>query len=426
MQVTRNKLYQFVCGILTLALAMSILTGCSNNKSGDLNNTPVTPGNLTEDNNDAGTDKQITKLPLDTVMMTVNDKEYTLGDLMYVIYYLEKDYSSTAIGFLEQYGIDFWNDIYDENTNETGSDIVRKSMMETAAMIAVLPQVAKEAGYTCDAAEIEEIEEEADMILTDLPKENLERTGFTKEYLVEIMKTFSIVNQYVQDQINAQKVDEDKIRATVDPNSEENKQVMLQYIFLGTLDEEENHIGAEETTALIKKGKSMLEDVQAGKDMEEVCNNATSASETNIYYNEEAILNADLEKEMVRAVSECKEGELYDSLVETDKGYYLFRLVSNNATDAYENNVAEAIYEAKKEAYNKSYEEMLDKYTITQNEEEWEKLVLGSYAYSEIEASSDGSGMATEDEFFDLSGLTGGSETGLPDDTADGDDGSVG
>ncbi|MDO5521398.1 MAG: hypothetical protein Q4G58_12980 [bacterium] len=430
MQVRHNRIYRFVSIILIFVLTMSIMTGCSGKKNEGAKDTPVSPETSTEGNEEIQadqSDKPITALPLDTVMMTVNDKSYTLGELMYVIYYLEEEFSSTAIGYEEQHGIDFWNDIMDEATNETGTDLARKSMMETAAMLAVLLPIAEEAGYTCNAVEIQEIEWDADSILAGLNQTYLDRTGFTKDNLVEIIKKFTIVNKYVQDQTEQQKVDKDKITATINAKDEKYKQVQLEYIFLGTLvpDESnrETHIGAEETTALLKKAKTMLNQVKAGKSMENVYNQICTDSDVNIYYTEEAILDSELEKEMVRAIKSCKEGQLYDSLVETDKGYYIFRLVSNNATDAYENAVAEAISDAKSEAYEKTYEKLISAYSIVYNQENWDKLVLKKYAYPEEE---DTSGMANDSEFFDLSGLTGDTEIVLPDDTAGGDDGSVG
>ena len=156
---------------VVFAVTMSLMVGCSSKESEDA--ASKQPSGVTQE---ASSD-----LELNTVMLTVDGKEYTLGDLMFVIYDTEQSFNTQYAVQHELYGFDFWTEKLEEGSDETGEDMAREYAIEVAKRIAVLSPVAKEAG--CKLTEEEEtyIKDLAKDIMSGMNDEYKARTGFTEE-----------------------------------------------------------------------------------------------------------------------------------------------------------------------------------------------------------------------------------------------------
>ncbi len=427
MHSNNKRLYRIVSFLLAMTLMMSTFVGCGANKNDDTN----TEGN-TEDNVQEAQkpQREIETVPLNTVMMTIDGKDYTLADAMFVIYSMEERWNIQEEVNIGAEGLDFWTEIYDETTNETGEDIVRKSVMETFQMIEILAPIAEKEGYACTSDQISENEQMTSEILATMDKTYLKRTGFTKENLLESINRYSMVNQYVLDQVAKQKVDEEKAKENIDES--EYAQTKLEFIRLETnyMNDEGDIVykSAEDISAQLDRGNKLLEKVQAGESMSEVYEEEVESNNSDIEYSaEEALFEVDMSEQMKSVLSSLKEGEIASQIVEGTDGYYILRLLENDVKDAYNDQLAQEIDAMKQEAYDASFLKTVEEHDVTFNQGAWDKIVFKNYAYNSQEVeSAEESDEATDEDFFDMSELTGGADMVLPDDAAEGDDGSVG
>lgn len=427
MHSNNKRLYRIVSFLLAMTLMMSTFVGCGANKNDDTNTDGNTEDNVQETQKPQ---REIETVPLNTVMMTIDGKDYTLADAMFVIYSMEERWNIQEEVNIGAEGLDFWTEIYDETTNETGEDIVRKSVMETFQMIEILAPIAEKEGYACTSDQISENEQKTSEILATMDKTYLKRTGFTKENLLESINRYSMVNQYVLDQVAKQKVDEEKAKENIDES--EYAQTKLEFIRLETnyMNDEGDIVykSAEDISAQLDRGNKLLEKVQAGESMSEVYEEEVESNNSDIEYSaEEALFEVDMSEQMKSVLSSLKEGEIASQIVEGTDGYYILRLLENDVKDAYNDQLAQEIDAMKQEAYDASFLKTVEEHDVTFNQGAWDKIVFKNYAYNSQEVeSAEESDEATDEDFFDMSELTGGADMVLPDDAAEGDDGSVG
>ncbi len=83
-------------------------------------------------------------------------------------------------------------------------------------------------------------------------------------------------------------------------------------------------------------------------------------------------------------------------IVETDTGFYIIKMVDNNASDAYDKAVTEAISQAEQDAFDAEYENIKKEYTIEVNSKVWDPIVIGKTTIIET-ATSDDTGNGTTD-----------------------------
>ena len=82
--------------------------------------------------------------------------------------------------------------------------------------------------------------------------------------------------------------------------------------------------------------------------------------------------------------------------IETDTGFYIIKMVDNNASDAYDTAVTEAISQAEQDAFDAEYENIKKEYTIVVNNKIWDPIVIGKTTIIET-ATSDNTGNSTTD-----------------------------
>ena len=209
---TRSKFqHRLVALMLFFALTISVMTGCGSEKK-DETSTKQEATNTS----DTTQEKKVEKLPLDTVLLTIDDKDYTIEELMYVIYCQEEYYGSMATDYAMSYGLDFWNDILDEMTNETGSQMAMNATIKMAKSYVLLRKQAQDAGYKLTSEEEDDLKAVVNDILENMGEEQKERTGFTEEKLIPMVRDYMIVSNYMTDQVQSQKVNENKIKESID------------------------------------------------------------------------------------------------------------------------------------------------------------------------------------------------------------------
>lgn len=361
------KKTRFIALLLGLVLIMASLAGCSKEPKSDL----------------------------EKVILTIDDKEYTLQDIMYILYSVENE-ASTQAYYSQMYGgdaADFWNQ-KDEETGKTVREQVKESVLDTATMIFLMEEKAKEAGYKLTDEELLDVEDEVDSVLSNMKdkEEYLKRTGFTEENLKDMVTQYNLAYKYYMDQISSVKVDESSIKETIDP--EEYAQVEVEYISFSTgeLDNSGNYslYEPEKISEILKKAQAAYDEVKAGADMQKTGEKYFSEEYTvdtgtmSLYKSPE-----ENDENLYNAFKDLKEGELCSGVIEASDGYYIIRLINENSTEAYDEAVKEKLTELQMDAYQDEYDAMLKDYKIKINEDNWAAIEVGNYAFPPMEDGAD-------------------------------------
>ncbi len=371
MKKVRIDKMRFIALILVLVLVMTFSVSCKSKKQ-------------QEPQND-----------LEKVVLTINDTDYTLQDIMYVLYSVESQTADEINRYIVQGNTesDYWNEI-DDATGKTVRELTKQSILDTAENIIIQAQLAKEQGYELTADELDTVNSEVDLVLDNMEgnAEYLTRTGFTKEKLTELVKQYNLAYKYSMDQMDKMEIDEDSVKSDIDPK--DYAQVEVEYILFwtGDVDTEGNYnlYEPEKITEILKKAQAAYEEVAKGADMMAVGDE---------YYSEEYPVEAGTqplfdnpeqnEESLYNAFKSLKVGELYPGVIETSDGYYIIRLVNDNSTDAYEQMVEEEIRYARSSAYDAEFEKIKADYNIKINEENWASIQIGNYAFPPMGISSD-------------------------------------
>ena len=332
---------------------------------------------------------------IDKVILTINDKDYTLQDIMYALYSVESQVSQdlSVMLSLGNTETDFWNE-KDEETGKTTKDITKENVLKVAEDIIIQAQLAEKEGYVLSEEELDTVNEDVKTVLKNLEDkpDYLARTGFTTEKLTELVKQYNLAAKYVTDKVSEINIDKDSVSQNISP--EDYAQVELEYILFWTGDVNLNSdyelFGPEKITEILKKAQAAYEEVESGADLIEVGEK---------YYSEEYTVEADTQpffknpeetgEDLYNAFKDLKVGELYPGVIETPDGYYIIRLVNDNCTTAYEEMLEEETQTAKIDAYDAKFADIKAGYTIQVHDENWANIEIGNYAFPKTELNSD-------------------------------------
>ena len=336
-----------------------------------------------------------TKSDLEKVILTINDKDYTLQDIMYILYTVES-HMAEDINFAVAQGIsesEYWNEI-DDGTGKTVRELTKEGVLSTAENVILQAQLAKEQGYELTADDLDTVEYEVQEVLESLEgnAEYLNRTGFTKEKLTEMIKQYNLAYKYSMDQMEKMKVDKDTIETDLDPK--DYAQVEIEYILFwtGDVDKDGNYAlyEPEKISEILKKAQAAYEEVANGADLITVGDKYYSEDYTVEAGNQPLYNNPEENEEsLYNAFKDLKVGELYPGVIETSDGYYIIRLVNDNCTDAYDQMIEEETKLAQEDAFETEFNKIKAGYTIKVNEENWANIEIGNYAFPPVDNGSD-------------------------------------
>lgn len=383
MQRLGKMSYRVIATMLVLLLSMGMFTSCSKDKKTKSGDGPTSSGNVDAistpgDSGGEGDEALRKTVALTDPILTVDDRVYTLQDLMYIIYSFE--YSADLYAAEQAIsGIDYWND-KDEETGLTGREIEKQNAIENAELIAVLYDKALEEGYKLEEEELTILEEEVDSILSSMSDDYKKQTGLTEENLKKQVLEVSLASKYLEAELDKIEVDRELIAS--DYKYEDYAQYEIEYIYISTVYYDDNfnvvYHSPEEIIEILKQAQAMLAQVKEGKSFEEVALNLEDVD----FGNMSVYLDPEKEDEaLYEAVKNLKVGQLYDEVVESADGYFIIRLVDDRCTEAYDEAIDEAVYWEQNAIFMEEYEKMATKHKITLNEENWNNVEFGNLAY---------------------------------------------
>lgn len=373
----RKKQKRFLV-IMMLACMLFSLTACKKKTSeteGQATGTPaLIKGNEFADANPELVAAQAKKNK-ETVAVTVGDMEISMEKAMLLIYTMEVQGNSYADYYEAQYGMDYWEMVYDEE-GHTVREVFKEDTMETIIQYAILNACAVENGIGLTDAELQEnnaLVEEMKKLLT---AEETERGGFTTENLRETSAWMMLAEKYYKQMTDNLGITRESIRETV--NKDDYKEYDTEYLYLSTTYYDEEYNVCQESDDVKNEKKASMqeyyEQVEDGVLFEKL-----AAVDESLVHNRRTFMaeGQQAEPEYMEAAMKLAEGEVCGP-VQTEYGVYLIRMIDTECTKTYEATVEEK-YELKcSEAFLAAYEVLKEEYEVKVNEEAWGDITLGA------------------------------------------------
>jgi hypothetical protein len=315
-------------------------------------------------------------------LMTVDGKKYHMKDLSYYFYTVESGYSS-----LSQLtgNANYWDMTYDAQKGTTMRDAAKETAIDTSLRTEILYNEAVKQGYKLTADEEKTVSSNAKKIIdSQLPKEVIKKNHFTQAYLTKVLGKSSLVSRYRKDQIKAQNIDEDKIKAGI--SQDDYKQYEIEYIFSPTQKTDASGNAVEmsdaEKTAANDKIKGIYDKAKAASDWSKLL----PSDETELTYKDTKFLekndSSSFSDDFKAMMMKMNNGDVSEIFTEKN-GYYIVRMKNNKATDAYDSAVSNAISNAESTAFDNVYQKVKTEHKYKLNSRAIKALKMGNLTLAE-------------------------------------------
>lgn len=312
------------------------------------------------------------------LIMTVGSEKIYLTDMMYDIYTQEQSGNSISSIYQQIYGSDYWNAQVDEDGN-TGAEVAKDAALAAAQQREVLYQEAVVQGYTLTDEEKTAVAEKVKTTRESMTDAQKKMNGLDEKTLTKVLERDTLASRYKQNVIDSFDIDDAAITKTI--SKEDNRQYDLQYYYVATkkTDNEGKSTDlsdAEKADLETKMNELKTKAVKA----EDFSKLLEENDDSGITYQTKALIETDkdfISDKALKQIKKMKNKEITDVLVGDDGSYYLVRMENNNSTEAYDNAVKEAISTEENTQFEESYSNMLDNYTIEENDDEWDKVKMG-------------------------------------------------
>lgn len=316
-------------------------------------------------------------------IVKVGKEEISLEDMLYYIYCEEEMGSYYDQIYLSFYGASYWDMPDEENNGKTGQEIAKENVLQVVEQDAVFYQEAIKAGYTLSEDDKKDARDNYDEFCSGLTDEQLAINGMGAE-LLEYFERQILIDKYKDSLIEQSDFDYDKVASKV--SKKKCRQYTYEYYCVYKTDDNDEAYPAEQINSRLETLKDLKSSLTADNDMEALL---TDDMATYIEYAEDYIVEEDGEAygsykgvNCDKVIKSLKNGEVSD-IVETEFGYFVFRMSDNNSQEYYNEMIDEKVNNAKTEIYNTIFEQIKENYGITVDEAEWAKIGLKNLVYDD-------------------------------------------
>lgn len=310
--------------------------------------------------------------------VTVGDQKIYMDEMMYYIYAMEANGEQYEQLYQQYYGTSYWDTEVEEGI--TIRDQMKDYVMDTAVMYAILYDKAVAEGYTLTEEEETTAKTNAESVLSQISEEQLAITGFTTESLTAVQEKLAIGERYYTDLVEGFDIDDQALTDSI--SKEDNRQYDTEYLVVPTVTYDESYqqvaLTEEEIAAAKDVITSALEQAKAGDAFADI---ATALSTDDITVSTSTLNfvkdDGSAEESYQEAALALENDEIADGIIETETALYVVKMVDNNSTETYDAAVEEAIATAENDAFTVKYDEIKAEYTITENADVWDAIVMG-------------------------------------------------
>ncbi len=309
-------------------------------------------------------------------ILTVDGEKYKMSDVAYYFYAVESqyDYYDQMFGGSGSY----WDMVFDEESGETVRDMAKAEAVDNSIYNEILYKEAVAAGLTLTDEEKTSISTQVDSLLTNtLSSSEKTKNKFTKSSLTAALEKTTLVSRYRQDKIDSFDIDDAAIKAGV--NYDDYRQYDIETLFISTNTTDEDGktaaVSDEEKAAAYDKLKSYYETAKTTEDWSKLL----PESEEDVTYADTNFLESgttyseDMEK-MMMAMNNGDVSEIY----EAEDGYYVVRMVNNNSSEAYDNEVKSQISTEENKQFDDFYNTIKENHEYSTNENALASMKMGN------------------------------------------------
>lgn len=331
------------------------------------------------------------------LIMKVNSDRLYLSDVMPDIYMTESTGAYMDQLYRQNYGSSYWD--AEGQDGMTNAEILKDNCLESIEQKAMILNEANNAGYTLTDEEISQAEESANSAFEQLSAKVKNKTGLTKDSLLQYYKDSTLANKYKQAIIDGFNIDPAAVTANISKDDYRGYSIQYYYIPYSTTDEAGQSVDmtdADKAAAKKELGDAMS-DLKSLEDFSTYVDSGDAASEgsedsaadkgpkapegTNIKYSSSTFIETDevptFDADLLAQIKAMDKDEISD-VVEDTKGCYIIKMVDNNSTERYDSECQTAITNEENKQFQAYMDNLeVENYTIEINDDEWDKLEFG-------------------------------------------------
>lgn len=312
---------------------------------------------------------QLYKRPI----ITIDGDKYYLEDLNYYFYEVESQYDYMS----QLFGTSYWDMSYD-SSGATVRDIALQEAVNTALSNEILYREAISSGYSITEEDTTKATENVDTLFEGrLTEAIIKKNGFTKESLNDLLVKMEVVNRYREDKIESFDIDDEAIKATVD--YEEFRQYDIETVFISTKTKDEDGNSIAMTEEEKATAYSKISDIYATAQSSEDWSTLLSEDEKELIYSDTNFTaNSSNFSEDFTAIIKGLSNDQISEIYEEENGYYFVRMINNNSTEAYDEEVENAIESEETSVFQEYYNKAIENYNYKVHKSGLRTLTMGN------------------------------------------------
>ena len=287
-----------------------------------------------------------------------------------------------------------WSGVADEDTGETYGESGVKSALKQVEILYVMKE--KAADYNVEITEDEQkaIEDAAAAFMKDNDEDTIKELSVTEDQVKTLLE-LETYQKKMQDPI--------KKEGNIEVSEDDAQQSAFTYVNISLsgddLTDDDIAKRKEQAQEILDKVKedptADMKEIAKGVDDSYTALNGTFTTKES---DDEDFQSTAYPDEVLTALRTLKEGEVYDSLVETDTAAYILRLDSEKDEDATASKVKSVTTTKENKYYSETTEKWLDDAKVTEDEKVLKTLTFSDNHTFTIKATtSDAAGDSTEE-----------------------------
>ena len=287
-----------------------------------------------------------------------------------------------------------WSGVADEDTGETYGESGVKSALKQVELLYVMKE--KAADYNVEITEDEQkaIEDAAAAFMKDNDEDTIKELSVTEDQVKTLLE-LETYQKKMQDPI--------KKEGNIKVSEDDAQQSAFTYVNISLsgddLTDDDIAKRKEQAQEILDKVKedptADMKEIAKGVDDSYTALNGTFTTKES---DDEDFQSTAYPDEVLTALRTLKEGEVYDSLVETDTAAYILRLDSEKDEDATASKVKSVTTTKENKYYSETTEKWLDDAKVTEDEKVLKTLTFSDNHTFTIKATtSDAAGDSTEE-----------------------------
>ena len=277
-----------------------------------------------------------------------------------------------------------WSGVADEDTGETYGESAVKSALKQVELLYVMKE--KAADYNVEITEDEQkaIEDAAAAFMKDNDEDTIKELSVTEDQVKTLLE-LETYQKKMQDPI--------KKEGNIEVSEEDAQQSAFTYVNISLsgddLTDDDIAKRKEQAQEILDKVKedptADMKEIAKGVDDSYTALNGTFTTKES---DDEDFQSTAYPDEVLTALRTLKEGEVYDSLVETDTAAYILRLDSEKDEDATASKVKSVTTTKENKYYSETTEKWLDDAKVTEDEKVLKTLTFSDNHTFTIKATT--------------------------------------